>query len=96
MNELFYHHVLKNNFETFQKYLTKKDGKNLITCRESLFLKDCISKLQVPLRNFRNSSGGHLHLLQLVAMGAQDVDLTVDPKNTFFKIQRRKHSNLLE
>lgn len=52
MNQFFYHYILKNNFENFQKYLTKKDGKNLITCKTSLFLKKCIEKLKDPSPKF--------------------------------------------
>lgn len=51
MNKFFYHYIIKNNFEKFEKYLTKKDGKNLITCKASLFLEKIISKLKNDTAN---------------------------------------------
>lgn len=76
MNKFFYHYIIKNNFEKFEKYLTKKDGKNLITCKASLFLEKIIAKL-------KNDTTNKL-VVDLSEIGTGDINFTVNPEITYF------------
>lgn len=82
MNQFFYHFILKNNFENFEKHLTKKDGKNLITCKASLFLEKIVSKLK--------NDTPKLLCIDPDAM-EKITNFSINPQITYFKPTFRRH-----
>lgn len=90
MNDIFFHNVLKNNFEIFRKYIFHHDAKNLLCCRSSLYLKE--NTFRFPKEKIDASSEEN-GLITLLRRGFQDLtpeEKTFTRAHSYFMNVREK------